>query len=50
MKGTPSQGKHNRKRHHQICRRCGSASLLRSCASCGFKKTKKIRTYSWTKK
>ena len=48
-KGTPSQGKRNKKTHI-ICRRCSRHSYhvrKKSCAACGFGRTKKIRTYSW---
>lgn len=51
-KGTPSFGKHNKKASHQMCRRCGKRSMNRQkkqCASCGFGKTAKRRTFSWHK-
>ncbi|MEE9593921.1 MAG: 50S ribosomal protein L37e [Candidatus Hydrothermarchaeales archaeon] len=51
-KGTSSFGKRN-KRLHIRCRRCGRNSYhvkKKECASCGFGKTKKIRSYSWQNK
>ena len=50
--GSPSMGKRN-KRTHGRCRRCGGRAFhLRDgvCASCGFGRTKKMRSYSWQNK
>ncbi len=52
-KGTPSFGKHNKASTHKMCRRCGSHSYhkrLGYCASCGFGKTSRLRTYNWNVK
>ncbi|HUV82165.1 MAG TPA: 50S ribosomal protein L37e [archaeon] len=51
-KGTPSQGK-RQKRTHLKCRRCGSVSLnihTKMCTSCGFGKTPRMRSYKWQRK
>ncbi|MFH1773609.1 MAG: 50S ribosomal protein L37e [Methanobacteriota archaeon] len=51
-KGTASMGKRN-KRLHIRCRRCGRNSYHVSnhyCASCGFGRTKKLRSYAWRNK
>ncbi len=51
-KGTPSMGKKARKVLHVTCRRCGKKSFhirKKVCASCGFGKTSKIRSYNWHK-
>ncbi|HID26970.1 MAG: 50S ribosomal protein L37e [Methanosarcinales archaeon] len=51
-KGTPSMGK-RQKRTHIKCRRCGRVSFHISkkvCASCGFGKTKGLRSYKWQRK
>ncbi|MBI5253169.1 MAG: 50S ribosomal protein L37e [Euryarchaeota archaeon] len=51
-KGTASMGKRN-KRLHIRCRRCGKNSFhvsKRYCASCGFGRTKKLRSYAWRNK
>ena len=40
------------KRTHTACRRCGKRSFhmqKRECASCGFGRIKKLRTYNWAK-
>jgi large subunit ribosomal protein L37e len=50
--GTPSQGKKN-KTTHVKCRRCGEKSYHRrkgECASCGFGKSAKRRSYDWQSK
>jgi large subunit ribosomal protein L37e len=50
-KGTPSLGK-KQKKTHIICRRCGSHSYHaqhRECASCGFGKTSRRRSFNWAK-
>jgi len=49
-KGTPSSS--GNKKTHTACRRCGKKSFhmqKRSCASCGFGNTAKIRKYNWSK-
>jgi len=48
-KGTPSMGLKNKK-NHIACRRCGSISYnvtKKVCSKCGFRKTKRMRTYGW---
>ncbi len=40
------------KKTHVKCRRCGNKSYhvrKKSCASCGFGKSKKMNKYSWKK-
>ena len=52
-KGTASFGKHNKAATHTMCRRCGSRSYFKRksfCASCGYGKTAKLRTYNWNVK
>lgn len=52
-KGTPSQGKHNKRVTHVRCRRCGKRtyhSCKRVCSSCGYGKSSKLRSYTWNKK
>jgi large subunit ribosomal protein L37e len=52
-KGTASFGKHSGKKTHQPCRRCGKTAYhFRDgvCASCGYGKSTKLRSYSWQKK
>ncbi|UOY09362.1 50S ribosomal protein L37e [Methanonatronarchaeum sp. AMET6-2] len=51
-KGTPSFGGRQKKVHVK-CRRCGSKSYhvrKKVCASCGFGKSKKKRSYNWQNK
>ena len=51
-KGTPSFGKHQKKTHIR-CRRCGSRSYNvrhKTCAACGFGRSKKITQYKWQNK
>jgi large subunit ribosomal protein L37e len=51
-KGTPAMGKMGSKKVHVPCRRCGKhAYNIRkgACASCGYGKTAKMRTYTWAK-
>jgi large subunit ribosomal protein L37e len=53
MKGTPSQGKKSGKKNMIHCRRCGKKTKnfrKGSCASCGFGKSAKLRSYTWQKK
>ncbi|MCU0799151.1 MAG: 50S ribosomal protein L37e [Candidatus Thermoplasmatota archaeon] len=50
-KGTPSQGKKNKKTHIR-CRRCGSHAYhirKKACASCGFGNSPRMRHYAWAK-
>lgn len=47
-KGTPSN--QGGKKTHVTCRRCGNKAYhvkKGECASCGFGKSKKMRSYSW---
>ncbi|MDY6774494.1 50S ribosomal protein L37e [Halorutilales archaeon Cl-col2-1] len=51
-KGTPTQGKRNKKTHVK-CRRCGEKSYhlkKERCSSCGFGKSSKQRSYNWQDK
>lgn len=51
-KGTPSMGKHSSKKTHIRCRRCGNHAYhvrRKTCASCGFGATAKLRSYNWVK-
>ncbi|MFT4311780.1 MAG: 50S ribosomal protein L37e [Candidatus Woesearchaeota archaeon] len=51
-KGTASQGKHGRSKNHIICRRCGAHAMHKTtgiCASCGFGRSAKMRSYAWQK-
>tara|TARA_Y100000310_G_scaffold322162_1_gene380843 strand:- start:608 stop:775 length:168 start_codon:yes stop_codon:yes gene_type:complete len=53
MKGTPSMGKKSGKTNMIYCRRCGKRTLhkrKKACASCGYGKSAKLRSYSWQKK
>lgn len=48
-KGTASMGKRN-SRSHSRCRRCGRHAFnvtKRTCASCGFGASAKLRNYAW---
>ena len=50
--GTASMGKRSGKKNHIVCRRCGKHAYHATtgiCASCGFGKTTKLRSYSWQK-
>ncbi|MGV8161716.1 MAG: 50S ribosomal protein L37e [Candidatus Nanoarchaeia archaeon] len=52
-KGTPSMGKKSGKKSHIHCRRCGSRSYHvkhKICSSCGFGRSKRLRSYNWQKK
>jgi len=53
-KGTASMGKKSGKRNKIArCRRCGKKTYHRSkktCSSCGYGSSKKLRSYSWQKK
>ena len=49
-KGTPS--KFGGKKSHIRCRRCGKHAYNvkeKVCGACGYGKSKKLRSYSWTK-
>ncbi|NLU45878.1 MAG: 50S ribosomal protein L37e [Euryarchaeota archaeon] len=51
-KGTSAKGKHNTKKVHIPCRRCGNSSYHARkgiCASCGYGKTARLRSYAWAK-
>ncbi|MGQ9719935.1 MAG: 50S ribosomal protein L37e [Candidatus Jordarchaeum sp.] len=51
-KGTPSMGKKHKITHIR-CRRCGKHAYhvrKKSCAACGYGKTKRIRRYNWQNK
>jgi large subunit ribosomal protein L37e len=51
-KGTASHGKMGDKKTHIPCRRCGNRAYnIRHsiCASCGFGKTARKRSYGWAK-
>jgi large subunit ribosomal protein L37e len=51
-KGTPAMGKMGKKKSHIPCRRCGkhAYNIRKSvCASCGYGKTAKWRSYNWAK-
>jgi large subunit ribosomal protein L37e len=53
MKGTYSQGKHSTGKTHIVCRRCGKRAYHITtgvCASCGYGKSKRLRSYKWAKK
>jgi len=50
MKGTPSKGKHNDSKSHIRCRRCGRHAYhinKKVCASCGYGKSARVRSYAW---
>ena len=53
-KGTYSMGKKSGKRTQVIrCRRCGKKTYHKShktCSSCGYGKSKKLRSYAWQNK
>jgi large subunit ribosomal protein L37e len=52
-KGTYSEGKKSGKKNMIACRRCGKRSYhytRHECASCGYGKTTKLRSYNWQKK
>jgi large subunit ribosomal protein L37e len=52
-KGTSAHGKKSRGKSHIICRRCGNHSYNASkklCASCGFGRSRKLRSYAWQNK
>ncbi|MEK6909639.1 MAG: 50S ribosomal protein L37e [Candidatus Aenigmatarchaeota archaeon] len=53
MKGTPSMGAKSGKKNMIYCRRCGKRTFnfgKGKCASCGFGKSKRLRSYKWQKK
>ena len=50
--GTPAKGRHNKYKVHIPCRRCGKHSYhvrRKECASCGYGKMTKMRSYAWAK-
>ncbi|MBI1970090.1 50S ribosomal protein L37e [Candidatus Woesearchaeota archaeon] len=51
-KGTPSMGKKSGKKNHIYCRRCGKHAYhirKKTCASCGYGASSKLRHYNWKK-
>ena len=51
-RGTPSMGKHSKKKTHIRCRRCGHHSYnvrAKYCSHCGYGRSPKMRKYSWAK-
>jgi large subunit ribosomal protein L37e len=53
VKGTHSQGLQSKGKTHIVCRRCGKRTFHVSrkiCASCGYGKSKRLRSYGWAKK
>jgi large subunit ribosomal protein L37e len=53
MKGTPSQGKKSGKLNTMHCRRCGKRAYhmrKKTCSSCGFGNSAKLRSFAWQKK
>jgi large subunit ribosomal protein L37e len=54
MKGTASKGvKRNKGRLHIRCRRCGKAAyhkIKKTCSSCGYGNSSRLRRYNWHKK
>ncbi|USN45657.1 MAG: 50S ribosomal protein L37e [Candidatus Woesearchaeota archaeon] len=51
-KGTPSMGKKSGKTSHILCRKCGKHSFhvrKKRCASCGYLKSARTRSYAWQK-
>ncbi|HIH38966.1 50S ribosomal protein L37e [Candidatus Woesearchaeota archaeon] len=51
-KGTPTQGRRTGKKLHIACRRCGKVSYhmkKKECASCGYGKTAKKKSFGWKK-
>jgi len=52
-KGTPAMGKKSGKKNMIHCRRCGRRTYhMRKnvCASCGYGKSARLRSYKWQKK
>jgi len=52
-KGTASFGKMGRRSVHIRCRRCGRHAYHKQkgyCASCGFRRTKRLRNFTWAKR
>ena len=52
VKGTPSMGKKSGKKNMIYCRRCGKRCYTlgnKACSSCGYGKSKKLRSYAWKK-
>ena len=51
--GTAAKGKLNKGSNHIPCRRCGKKAFHKKasiCASCGFGRSPKLRTFAWNKK
>tara|TARA_Y100000310_G_scaffold198316_1_gene198357 strand:+ start:421 stop:585 length:165 start_codon:yes stop_codon:yes gene_type:complete len=52
-KGTASMGKKSGKKNMIHCRRCGKRTYNisnKACASCGYGKSARLRSYNWQKK
>ncbi|MBI2135837.1 50S ribosomal protein L37e [Candidatus Woesearchaeota archaeon] len=52
-KGTSSMGKKSGKKNMIYCRRCGFRKYhirKNKCASCGYGRSARLRSYSWQKK
>jgi large subunit ribosomal protein L37e len=52
-KGTASMGKKSGKKNMIKCRRCGERTYhirKKTCSSCGFGKSPKLRSYNWKRK
>lgn len=52
-KGTASHGKKSGKKTHIYCRRCGKRTYhkrKKACSSCGYGKSKRLRSYTWQTK
>jgi large subunit ribosomal protein L37e len=52
-KGTAAMGKKSGKKNMIHCRRCGKRTYhirKKKCSSCGYGKSKRLRSYKWQKK
>ena len=52
-KGTPAMGRKSGKKTHIRCRQCGHHAYHaqhKTCAKCGFGKTRTMRKYNWLEK
>ncbi len=50
MKGTASKGMNSKGKTHIPCRRCGQHTYHirdKVCASCGYGRSAKMRSYAW---
>jgi large subunit ribosomal protein L37e len=53
MKGTPSMGQKAGNKNMIHCRRCGGRTYHihhKTCSSCGYGRSAKLRDYKWLKK